>query len=98
MVYIPSFPSKAGTIVALDLFDALLNALSLRWKVPNKPRSKRAYRCECDQPIFFHNSQCLNCNAELGYEPVVGDERADYSQTIKANYEKGPPQAGASTT
>ena len=29
----------------------------------------RAYRCRCGAPIFFQNTQCLKCGAELGYEP-----------------------------
>jgi hypothetical protein len=59
--------------MVMNLFDAVLDTLSRRWKVPHKPRSKRAYRCECKQPVFFLNSRCLNCNASLGYEPVMGD-------------------------
>ncbi len=59
-----------------NLFDSILDALSRRWKVHHEPRSKRAFRCECDSPVFFRNSQCLNCHAPLGYEPVLGDLRA----------------------
>jgi len=65
-----------------NLFDSVLEALSFRWKVRHKPRTKRAFRCECDSPIFFRNSQCLNCHAQLGYEPVVGDLRALHSGTV----------------
>ncbi len=35
-------------------------------------RSTRpAYRCICGSPIFFRNSQCLNCGRTLAYEPVT---------------------------
>ena len=72
--------------MAFDLFDVLSNALSLRWKTPHKPRSKRAYRCECGQPVFFRNSQCLNCNAQLGYEPVMGDLRTLHTGTRPGHF------------
>ena len=34
---------------------------------------KRAYRCRCKRVIFFENTQCLGCQAQLGYEPLVGN-------------------------
>ncbi len=58
-----------------NLFDSVLDALSRSWKVQHQPRTKRAFRCECDSPVFFRNSQCLNCHAPLGYEPMLGDLR-----------------------
>lgn len=30
---------------------------------------KRAYACACGQPVFFRNSQCVNCQRPLGYNP-----------------------------
>jgi len=57
-------------------FDTLLKQLSSRWKVRHAPRSKRAYRCECEQPVFFLNTECLSCHAQLGYLPIIGDLRA----------------------
>ena len=32
--------------------------------------TRHAYRCVCGSPIFFRNSQCLNCGRTLAYEPV----------------------------
>jgi hypothetical protein len=32
--------------------------------------TRHAYRCVCGAPIFFRNSQCLNCARTLAYEPV----------------------------
>jgi len=29
----------------------------------------KRYRCRCGQPIFFDNSQCINCGAPLGFDP-----------------------------
>jgi hypothetical protein len=31
----------------------------------------RAYSCRCGRPVFFRNSVCLACGAQLGYEPQV---------------------------
>lgn len=59
-----------------NLFDSTLKALSARWKVRHEPRGKRAYRCACQAPVFFRNSQCLNCGEPLGYEPGIGDLRS----------------------
>ena len=59
-----------------NLFDSVLDALSGRWKVHHEPRTKRAFRCKCNAPVFFRNSQCLNCHAQLGYAPLLGDVQA----------------------
>jgi hypothetical protein len=59
-----------------NLFDSVFDVLSRRWKVHHEPRSKRAFRCQCDAPVFFRNSQCLSCDAPLGYEPGLGDLRS----------------------
>jgi len=31
-----------------------------------------AYRCVCGQPIYFRNTQCLNCQRALGYDSAQG--------------------------
>ncbi len=58
-----------------SLFDSLFEELKSFWKKPHAPRSKRAFRCDCERPIFFLNSQCLGCEAQLGYEPMLGELR-----------------------
>lgn len=30
--------------------------------------ASRNYRCQCGQPVFFRNSQCLACGTPLGYD------------------------------
>ena len=35
------------------------------------PVVQRAFRCRCDRPVFFGNTRCVACAAELGYELVV---------------------------
>ncbi|WP_085656297.1 putative zinc-binding metallopeptidase [Pseudomonas sp. B11(2017)] len=32
-------------------------------------RSSKVWPCRCGQSLFFRNSQCLACNAVLGYQP-----------------------------
>jgi hypothetical protein len=32
----------------------------------------RTCRCECGRPLFFQNSVCLSCGAQVGYEPELG--------------------------
>lgn len=40
----------------------------------SKPvRGGRSYTCRCGAPVFFHNSRCLKCNTELGYEPNLAE-------------------------
>ncbi|HET9204922.1 MAG TPA: putative zinc-binding metallopeptidase [Burkholderiaceae bacterium] len=33
------------------------------------PMVHRAFRCRCSRPVFFGNTRCVSCDAELGYEP-----------------------------
>ena len=33
---------------------------------------RRVYWCQCGRPIFFQNTQCLNCGLALGYDPCAG--------------------------
>ncbi|MEG1042888.1 MAG: zinc-ribbon domain-containing protein, partial [Pseudomonas sp.] len=32
-------------------------------------RNSKVWPCRCGQSLFFRNSQCLACNALLGYQP-----------------------------
>ena len=43
--------------------------LSEVWHTPDLPRRGHTHRCQCGHAIFFRNSQCLTCGAQLGYEP-----------------------------
>jgi hypothetical protein len=51
----------------------LLGRLSKSWRhhrVASAPVTRRLFRCErCGRPLFFRNSRCLACGAEVGYEP-----------------------------
>ena len=35
-------------------------------------QTERIYTCQCGQAIFFVNSRCLACEAQLGYDPGQG--------------------------
>lgn len=35
----------------------------------------KAFRCQCGQPLFFHNTHCLGCGAEVAFDP--GTRRLD---------------------
>ena len=30
----------------------------------------KSFQCACGQPLFFHNSRCLSCAAEVAYDPT----------------------------
>ena len=37
--------------------------------VGDRSRNSKLWSCRCGQSLFFRNSQCLACNALLGYQP-----------------------------
>ena len=51
-----------------NLYDSVAQVMSSEWK-RREPRQRhsRAWRCRCGNHIFFRNSLCLNCGAQLGY-------------------------------
>ena len=58
-----------------SLLDSLFDQLTSFWKTSHAPRTRRAFRCDCGRPVFFRNSQCLGCDAPLGYQPRLGELR-----------------------
>lgn len=55
------------------LYDAVSQGLIHRWKSGKVAKAGRAYRCRCERPVFFRNSECLACHAPLGFEPLRGE-------------------------
>ena len=53
-----------------SLFESLTRRLGALWKLPSPKRTRRAFRCRCERPVFFGNSLCLGCHTPLGYEPA----------------------------
>ena len=43
-------------------------AVPSSWKLAH-PLTWRVFNCYCGRPVFFRNTQCLNCARPLGYEP-----------------------------
>jgi hypothetical protein len=58
------------------LIESIAQRLSEVWHAPDLPRRGHTHRCRCGRPIFFRNSQCLACGAQLGYEPDLAEVRA----------------------
>jgi hypothetical protein len=53
-----------------SLFESLSQRLAAEWKQRRVERKlSHTYRCRCGAPIFFLNTQCLNCKSALGYLP-----------------------------
>jgi hypothetical protein len=53
----------------------LLARLSRSWqrhRAAAAPLTRRLFRCRCGRPLFFRNSKCLSCGAEVGYDPELG--------------------------
>lgn len=40
-----------------------------RHRVAAAPVTRRLFRCRCGRPLFFRNSKCLGCGADVGYDP-----------------------------
>ena len=59
-----------------SLLDALFRKLAAPPAGERLPLRGRAYRCRCGRPVFFRNSRCLACGAELGYETAIGEIRS----------------------
>jgi hypothetical protein len=51
-----------------SFFDVLSTQLGQAWRPRRRPTAHRAYRCVCERPVFFRNSECLACHTPLGYE------------------------------
>lgn len=48
--------------------DSLAERLAATWRRPQATaRAGHNYRCTCGRPAFFRNSQCLGCQAPLGF-------------------------------
>jgi hypothetical protein len=50
---------------------SLFEGLNRVWRTNKTPTAPRSYRCRCGRPIFFRNSECLGCRAQLGFVPAL---------------------------
>ena len=51
-------------------FEQLSTRIAAPFIKPENRHSK-VWECRCGQSIFFRNSQCLACQAMLGYWPAL---------------------------
>jgi hypothetical protein len=54
----------------------IVRRLSEGWRLADLPSRGHIYRCRCGRSVFFRNSRCLACGAELGYEPTLSEVHA----------------------
>jgi hypothetical protein len=59
-----------------NIFEAVTRRLVEAWKSDEPSGRRSAFRCQCERPVYFHNSLCLGCDAQLGYEPELQQVRA----------------------
>ena len=55
----------------MNILKAMVSGLTSNLFKRSKSTSSRSrnFRCQCGNPIFFRNSKCLSCDAQLGYDP-----------------------------
>jgi hypothetical protein len=78
-----------------DMFESFFKRLSSDWTLHKTgEKLSRAYHCNCGEPIFFPNTQCLSCKAPLGFLPDTLSlaALADGPQpgTVRAEGHEGP--------
>ena len=56
-----------------SLLESVLSRISSARQADRPPMRGRSYLCRCGRPVFFRNSKCLACGAELGYETELGE-------------------------
>lgn len=55
----------------LNIFELITKKLTETWRSDEPSGRRSSYSCRCERPVYFHNSVCLGCKAELGYEPEL---------------------------
>jgi hypothetical protein len=60
----------------MNFFEAVTKRLVEAWKSDESSGRRSAFTCRCERPVYFNNSLCLGCQAQLGYEPELGQVRA----------------------
>jgi hypothetical protein len=71
-------PARAGRRQEAPMSDLLqslgedLDAVARRETEARIARHSRDYRCRCGAAVFFRNTQCLTCGAQLGFLPDEG--------------------------
>ena len=67
-------------------FDSIVTRLEKQWKAHHQARSPRAFRCDCGRQVFFRNSHCLACGADLGYVPDTCEVHTLYAGDTQCSW------------
>ena len=68
-VFAHAGPDRKLLILSRRVLPSITPPMSSLTTPPPLPLlSGRNYRCQCGQPVFFRNSQCLACGTPLGYD------------------------------
>ncbi|MBL9090579.1 MAG: putative zinc-binding peptidase [Planctomycetaceae bacterium] len=59
-----------------NLFDIVTKRLLEAWRSDEAGDRRQGYRCRCGRPVYFLNSVCLACGAELGFQPELREVHA----------------------
>lgn len=54
-----------------NIFETITRRLTEAWKSDEPSGRRSAFSCRCGRPVYFRNSLCLGCQAQLGYEPEL---------------------------
>ncbi len=57
-------------------YERIGQEIEANWHARARGRRGRAYHCRCSRPVYFRNSQCLGCGAQLGYAPGLHELRS----------------------
>ncbi len=60
----------------LSIFELITKKLVEAWRSDEPSGRKSTFACSCGRPVYFNNSQCLGCEAQLGYVPELLQVRA----------------------
>lgn len=55
----------------LNIFESIGKRLMETWKSEEPSERRNSFSCRCGRPIYFRNSLCLACKAQLGFEPEL---------------------------
>lgn len=58
-----------------SFFEAITKRLVEAWR-SEEPAKLSTFACRCGRPVYFYNSLCLGCQAQLGYEPELLEVRS----------------------
>jgi hypothetical protein len=55
----------------LKYLELITRKLAEAWRTDEPSGRKSSFVCRCERPVYFNNSVCLGCKADLGFEPEL---------------------------